>query len=368
MVLIIAWWLRAIPLSTPSPTVPRPRPNALPLTGLISRRPLWGTWGREAGAIVIEPDDYAAGTILTNVASGVTLTAQGASSEIRSQTASYHSTGTRVFAYGTDTEWYSNSIWLRADFGSPATSVSIDLVPNDSSDPGIMRAYNATGTLLSQVICAAPPSGSFATMTITRPSADIAYVLAAGQEGDTALLDHLVVTGIGDGSDYYKVAAGAGNPLGDHNDHSRGRTPSIRERARSEDRTLRPERSAGRFGRQRRRRRAECEAGLCRHHGGRLRCPRAVRQRQCGRIRSLDQCFAVDGRAVPTDVTEMDGTMMGTIGITLPLANDLDVRLASADPARIAVPAVVTIPAGQTSVTLPITMIDDAFVAGGLSR
>ena len=48
-------------------------------------------------------------------------------------------------------------------------------------------------------------------MTITRPAADIAYVVAGGQGSDAIYLDHLVVNS--GGSDYYGISVKAGDPL-----------------------------------------------------------------------------------------------------------------------------------------------------------
>jgi hypothetical protein len=94
---------------------------------------------------------------------------------------------------------------LRADFSTPVSSVSIDLVPDDSDDPGFLKAYNSAGVLLQDLETAAPPYPGYLTMTITRPTADIAYIVAGGQSGQSLMLDHLVVVGGAATSDYYSV-------------------------------------------------------------------------------------------------------------------------------------------------------------------
>jgi len=193
----------------PNNTIPQAMP--LPIAGVSGEQTVLGYI--EAGTTGVEPDNYPVGTALTNVVPGITLTVQGGTNAVTSQTSSYHSTGTRVFANGTDTGWWSSSYWLRADFATPVSSVSIDLIPDDTYDPGIMRAYNASGTLLQELLVPAPPLGGFTTMTITRPSADIAYIMAAGNDGEVAMLDNLVVNGGGSGNDYYSVSASAGDVL-----------------------------------------------------------------------------------------------------------------------------------------------------------
>jgi autotransporter-associated beta strand protein len=165
-----------------------------------------------AVATGVEPDDYPAGMTLTNAVPGITLSAVGDASPVTSQTSSYSSTGTQVFAYGTNIGW-SDSVFLRADFAAPVSSVSIDLVPDDDYDPGFLKAYDSAGVLLEDLETAAPPFPGFLTMTISRPSADIAYVVAGDQSGQVVLLDHLVVNAGACGSDDYRISALAGQNI-----------------------------------------------------------------------------------------------------------------------------------------------------------
>ncbi len=70
------------------------------------------------------------------------------------------------------------------------------------------------------------------------------------------------------------------------------------------------------------------------------------------------------GVTLPANVTEGDGTATGTLAIPSPVGSDMVVSLTSSDPARISVPATVTVPAGQTSVPLPLSIIDDSLLNG----
>ena len=67
---------------------------------------------------------------------------------------------------------------------------------------------------------------------------------------------------------------------------------------------------------------------------------------------------------VPPNITEGDPVVMGTVAIPAALDSDLLVSLASSDTSRLTLPASVTIPAGQTSVAVPITTIDTGLLDG----
>src|SRR6056297_78795 len=112
---------------------------------------------REGGTSRIEPDQFASGDELTNAFSGVTLSvvdSDGRTSTgetVRAQSSGLASTGNLVFARGTSTTFNSSSSWLRADFDLPTAEVSIDVIGDDSNDPGILQAYDASGNLIEQV-------------------------------------------------------------------------------------------------------------------------------------------------------------------------------------------------------------------------
>ena len=67
---------------------------------------------------------------------------------------------------------------------------------------------------------------------------------------------------------------------------------------------------------------------------------------------------------VPANMTEGDGTDNGTLSIPGPLGSALTVNLTCSDPTRLTVPSSVTIPAGATTATLPVTVVNTAAMYG----
>ena len=187
-----------------SPAMAQPLPN-VPASG---RAAVLGHIG--PGSATVEPDDYFAGTALTNVVPGVTLTVEGDSNPVTAQVAPLSSTGTQTFGDGPDWYWWSGAS-LRADFATPVASVSIDLVPYYTYyQQGFLQAYDSSGHLLQDVEATAPYPG-FYTMTVSSSSNDIAYILAGAQSNQYIMLDHLVASRMA--NDYYSVAVHAGDVL-----------------------------------------------------------------------------------------------------------------------------------------------------------
>lgn len=147
-----------------------------------------------AAIVVVEPDAYADGVDISNAFAGVTLSASG-TSPINTTViahATLASTPPNAFAYmgssGIADAWYPfpgdgrPHAYLRADFVYPTDWVAIDVISNDSSpnDFGALQAFDAGGSLLATASSVGLLSGQFQTISIARPSADIAYVLASG--------------------------------------------------------------------------------------------------------------------------------------------------------------------------------------------
>ncbi|MEA3186703.1 MAG: hypothetical protein QOD99_533, partial [Chthoniobacter sp.] len=66
----------------------------------------------------------------------------------------------------------------------------------------------------------------------------------------------------------------------------------------------------------------------------------------------------------PATTTEGGPELTGTVSVVPTPSADLNVALASSDTGALTVPATVTIPAGQTSATIPITVLDDTALNG----
>ncbi len=68
--------------------------------------------------------------------------------------------------------------------------------------------------------------------------------------------------------------------------------------------------------------------------------------------------------ALPASVSESAAPFSASLGISASRETDLVFSLASSSPAKLVVPASVLLPAGQTSVTFPVTLIDDPLLDG----
>lgn len=153
----------------------------------------------------IEPDDYAPNAVINNVISEATLNAIGTGSagfSVYARPVGQSSTGNLGFGACSFTgsgggcsvpqsEWTSRSRQLRIDFASPVTTVSIDAVSNNASDYGRLEIYDASNNLLGRYTTDALSSGQFETMTLSRPTADIAYAIAGGHMDSGIRLDNL---------------------------------------------------------------------------------------------------------------------------------------------------------------------------------
>ncbi len=67
---------------------------------------------------------------------------------------------------------------------------------------------------------------------------------------------------------------------------------------------------------------------------------------------------------LPADVSETAGSASGTITVPSAPASDLTISLTSSNPSRVSVPATIVVPAGLTSVALPLTILDNDLLDG----
>ncbi|MCB9941386.1 MAG: hypothetical protein H6823_24400 [Planctomycetaceae bacterium] len=153
----------------------------------------------------IEPDDHNPNAVISNVNAAATLTAVGSATsgdKVYARSVGQSSTGSQAFSACSftasggacsiyQTEWTSSTRQLRIDFTSPVTTLSIDAVSNNPVDYGRLEIYDANDNLLARYTTDAIASGQFETMTLSRPTADIAYALAGGHADTGVRLDNL---------------------------------------------------------------------------------------------------------------------------------------------------------------------------------
>lgn len=176
-----------------------------------------GVLGYVAGVSLAhaEPDNFVAGTVMDTEVPGVTLSNGVNGGSVYSAAASFGApTGTSVLAPGPTSSagWKAAENEFRADFDQPTNRVSIDVGSDDPSDVAFFRAYDASGTLLEQLISPNLSAGQSVTLTITRPTADISYILAAGVGTDITPLDNLQFE-VNGKHDFYTTAVTAGQDV-----------------------------------------------------------------------------------------------------------------------------------------------------------
>ena len=162
-----------------------------------------------AAALVIEPDDYAPGTDITNAVAGVTLTCLGSGwggmtdNHVYATTSSNQnepftpSTGSLVFGHtGSFPHLWMDpgTIQMRADFAFAVSSVSLDFIGNDSSDYGRLTAYDASDGLIMSRQTSILGTNQVGTLTVFSGLSNIAYIVAGGNSGSSSLgIDNMAV-------------------------------------------------------------------------------------------------------------------------------------------------------------------------------
>jgi len=161
--------------------------------------------GVVAQGTIVDADAFADGTDISNAFTGITLSAidfSNCDGKVYAETDSLASTGSNVFGNSSTAfynEWheddnnFSSCPALKVVFDSSVLSVTIDAIGNNGSDYGRLKAYSSSGTLLDTYDTSQLITGTVETMSISRSSADIGYIIAGGAEdhGDTVHLDNL---------------------------------------------------------------------------------------------------------------------------------------------------------------------------------
>ncbi len=192
---------------------PNDSSNAFPIDEHI------GVFGfvSNVGTGTIDPDAADNGERVDDFFEGVTLSNAVNGGGIYAAFASGYSapTGDRVFG---PSDSASNGFRefeteFQADFNSLQTTVSIDVGSDDTSDVGFLRAYDLQGNLLQEVVSGSLASGASETLTISRATPEIAFVVAAGVGTDITPFDNLVFSAGSVDTDYFSVELVAGELL-----------------------------------------------------------------------------------------------------------------------------------------------------------
>lgn len=161
--------------------------------------------GRASADVVrIEPDDYPDYGDMTNPYPGVTLWVLGSDRQriesfkvrARVENSGYTSTGTKVFAHE-GVAFFNNIRQLRVNFAGGASSIGVDFIGGTAlgTDVGRLEAYNSAGMLLAEDVSLPLAPNVIETLSIDRPTADIAYAIVYSRpgEGNFGVVDNLVV-------------------------------------------------------------------------------------------------------------------------------------------------------------------------------
>jgi hypothetical protein len=160
----------------------------------------------EGRIISADADGFGNGTDISAVFDGMTLSSVGGypglDGKVYSWADGLASTGTNVFANNLSfqRQWFANlaeGFALRADFEQPANLVAIDIIGDDTSDYGELRAYNSSDILVGYILSPQLTTGEVFRATISRDWAfDIAYIIAGGAASteDSVHLDNLTAT------------------------------------------------------------------------------------------------------------------------------------------------------------------------------
>jgi len=190
---------------------PNDAANPLPIDGRI------GVFGHVSNFSTgtTDPDAAENGERIDGFFDGVTLSNPVDGGGVYAPFASFAPTGERVFGpTPTSADGFREfETEFQADFNSLQSSVSIDIGSDDAADVGFLRAYDLQGNLLDEVISGSLATGESETLTITRSTPEIAYIIAAGLGTDITPLDNLVFTNGQADTDHFSVELGLRDTL-----------------------------------------------------------------------------------------------------------------------------------------------------------
>lgn len=170
------------------------------VTGLTLCAPVVGS--ATLPVIVVEPDDYADGTVLDNISPYLTLSTGAFSDnrptfEVRASDEGglgHASTGSKVFSHAGGIGFWNASRTFRVDFSFTPELIEIDYIASGNAAPtvGRLEAYSAAGVLLDAVETSPLLEAEFETLRLAVPGA--AYALAYPPVDPFGDLDNLRIT------------------------------------------------------------------------------------------------------------------------------------------------------------------------------
>jgi hypothetical protein len=146
----------------------------------------------------LEPDAFAAGTVLTGVDPRVALTILGTSNEplgfgVTAEVDAGATTGSKVFAHS-GVPFFGTSRKLKMTFSPPVDRVAIDFSGGAAigTEIGRLEIYDAAGTLLNAYVTQPRAHRVKETMALSAPGKTIAYAIAyTDPSGSFGRLDNL---------------------------------------------------------------------------------------------------------------------------------------------------------------------------------
>jgi hypothetical protein len=157
-----------------------------------------------AQLVTLEPDNYTNGTVLNTIISGMSLKTAGANNlpilpfNVKAITDDfgYAPTGQKVFAQES-VPFFNNDARLLMNFSSPVAFLSIDFAGGSGqtrAETGELDVYDANNQLLGSYLTQPRFGGQVETMSLSRPTADVAWAVAyvPANLGSFGRLDHLV--------------------------------------------------------------------------------------------------------------------------------------------------------------------------------
>jgi hypothetical protein len=149
----------------------------------------------------VEPSDpsFGEGTVLNTISPGVTITGVGSdtlNTQVTARSSFFFPSAGRVFYSNAVSTGSPQELWnwarkLRVDFATPVTTVSIRALSSGIPSIGRLEAYDAAGNLLGRYTTATLTANKSELMSISRPTAEIAYVVAYGHASTEVVLDGL---------------------------------------------------------------------------------------------------------------------------------------------------------------------------------